>query len=199
MTGLLGALMVPLSLLLAPRPGAPPPELSAKKGSPAWKRRVQGRARLWRHSRPGQRPEPVINLINLHTGERLAVADHEIPSAALVNRFLRCRWTQRQTRMAPSLIRWVLEAAHHFGAREVHVVSGFRHPKFNRVLWKKGRQVARRSNHRLGKAVDFRLVGVDVERLFQYLKRRRLGGVGRYPQSQFVHLDTGRFRTWGGI
>lgn len=95
-------------------------------------------------------------------------------------------------------IRWVMQAARHFGVTEVHVVSGYRHPKFNEVLRKKGRQVARRSNHRLGKALDFRLVGVEVDTVFRYLKGRRLGGLGRYPHSKFIHLDTGRFRTWGG-
>ena len=115
-----------------------------------------------------------------------------------MNRFFRCRWTEKHTRMAPKLIRWILEAARFFGAREVHVVSGFRALKFNEMLRKKGRQVARRSNHRLGRAVDFKLVGVSVGKLYKYLLRRRLGGVGRYPKSKFIHLDTGRFRTWGG-
>jgi uncharacterized protein YcbK (DUF882 family) len=170
----------------------------AKRGSPAYKRAHPSRPRPAARRTPGQRAEQVINLLNLHTGELLPVAGRGVPSAALVNRFFRCRWTHRQTQMEPRLIRWVLAAARHFGAQEVHVVSGFRHLKFNEMLRKKGRQVARRSNHRLGRAVDFRLVGVDVSRLFDYLKKRRLGGVGRYPKSKFIHLDTGRVRTWGG-
>ncbi len=149
-------------------------------------------------ARVGQGAAPVINFLNLHTGERLPVVGGRLPPRRLTNRFLRCRWTGHQTAMAPQLMRWVLEAARHFGAKEVQVISAFRHPKFNEMLRKKGRQVARRSNHRLGRALDFRLVGVSVDRLVAYLKGRKLGGVGRYPTSGFVHLDTGRFRTWGG-
>lgn len=180
---------------------APPVEArpsAAKRGSPAHKRAHPSPLRRAARAAVGQRAAPVINLLNLHTGELLPVVGQGTPSAPLVNRFFRCRWTHRRTQMEPRLIRWVLEAARHLGAQEVHVVSGFRHEKFNEMLRKKGRQVARSSNHRLGRAVDFRLVGVDVSRLFGYLKQRRLGGVGRYPNSNFVHLDVGRFRTWGG-
>lgn len=182
--------------LAAPRRG---PTQPVKRGSVAWKKANPSRVVRAATPRVGRRASAVINLVNLHTGERLPVVGGSLPSRRLTNRFFRCRWTGHKTAMAPQLLRWVVEAALHFGAREVHVVSAFRHPKFNEMLRKKGRQVARRSNHRLGKAVDFRLVGVGVDRLVAYLKGRRLGGIGRYPQSKFVHLDTGRYRTWGGL
>jgi uncharacterized protein YcbK (DUF882 family) len=175
-----------------------PARLRAKRGSPAWKRAHPARVLRAAAPRVGRRAAPVINLVSLHTGERLPVVGAQVPPQRLVNRFFRCRWTGRRMAMAPQLMTWVVQAARHFGAREVHVISAFRHPKFNEVLRKTGRQVARRSNHRLGRAVDFRLLGVPVDRLVAYLKARRLGGIGRYPQSQFVHLDTGRYRTWGG-
>jgi uncharacterized protein YcbK (DUF882 family) len=185
----------------APRQPAARRALAAapvKKGSPAAKRKRRVRRLVRRRpaARAGQKPRPVINFINLHTGERLAVT--RMPSRRLINRFLRCRWTGRQTRMDPRPFRWVLQAARHFGATEVHVVSGYRHPKFNEVLRKKGRQVARRSKHRLGRALDFRLVGVTVQVVYRYLRARRLGGVGRYPESKFLHLDSGPVRSWGG-
>lgn len=170
-----------------------------KKGSVAWKKVHRVRVPPAPTPRVGQRAASVINLLNLHTGERLPVVGGRLPPRRLSNRFFRCRWTGRRTAMAPQLLRWVVQAALHFGAVEVHIVSAFRHPKFNEMLRKKGRQVARRSNHRLGKAVDFRLIGVGVDRLVRYLKKRKLGGIGRYPKSKFVHLDTGRYRTWGGI
>jgi uncharacterized protein YcbK (DUF882 family) len=102
--------------------------------------------------------------------------------------------------MDPRLLPWILEAARHFGSREVQLVSAFRHAKFNEVLRKKGHEVARRSLHRLGQAVDFRLVDADVsvEDLVAFLRAKRWGGVGRYPHSRFVHLDTGPVRSWGG-
>ena len=61
---------------------------------------------------------------------------------------------------------------------------------------KKGRQVARDSQHTHGNAVDFRVAGVPVHTLRQFVRQRRLGGVGYYPKSQFVHADTGPSRTW---
>ena len=178
-------------------PGRAPPR-SIKRGSPAWKKAHPSRVFPAAAPRVGRRAAPVINLVNLHTGERLPVVGGRLPTRRLTNRFFRCRWTGHRTAMAPQLLRWVVSAALHFGAREVHIVSAFRHSKFNEMLRKKGRQVSRRSNHRLGKAVDFRLVGVTVKRLVAYLKKRKLGGIGRYPHSNFVHLDTGRYRTWGG-
>jgi hypothetical protein len=181
--------------LAAPRRA---PRWPAKRGSAAWKKANPFRVARAAAPRVGRRAAPVINLVNLHTGERLPVVGGRLPPPRLVNRFFRCRWTGRRTAMAPQLLRWVVEAARHFGVLEVHVVSAFRHPKFNEMLRKKGRQVARHSNHRLGRAVDFRLVGVPVDRLVAYLKKRKLGGIGRYPHSRFVHLDTGRYRTWGG-
>ena len=171
---------------------------SVKRGDPAWKRAHPSRVVVGPRPRVGRARAPIVNLLNLHTGEILPVVGYRVPTAGLVNRFLRCRWTGRQIRMAPRLMVWILEAARHFKAREIQVVSGFRHLKFNEMLRKKGRQVARQSNHRLGRAVDFRLVGVGVDALHTYLKARRLGGIGRYPQSKFIHLDTGRFRMWGG-
>lgn len=170
-----------------------------KRGSVLWKRRHLERPIPGAPvPKIGQAAAHVVTLRNLHTGEVLSIPMGTSPSPVLVDRFLRCRWTHRVLVTDPRLIVWVLEAARHFGAQEIHVVSGFRHPKFNEVLRKKGREVAPRSQHRLGRAVDFRLVGVEVEPLFDYLRRRRIGGVGRYPQSQFVHLDSGPVRTWGG-
>lgn len=176
----------------APLRKAPP-----KKGSRRWKRAHPWRRRV-RAARPGERPAPVLTLIHLHTGEHLAVSQRERVVQRLIDRFLRCRWTGRQIRMDPRPFRWVVAGAFQLGAQEVQVISGYRHPKFNRVLWKKGRQVARWSKHRLGLALDFRLVGVPLDQAYAYFRKRRLGGLGRYPQSQFLHLDTGPARFWEG-
>ncbi|MDY0003906.1 MAG: DUF882 domain-containing protein [Polyangia bacterium] len=172
-----------------------------KKGSVTWKlRNPAGRSLAAALARVSQTPPAVITLRNLHTGELLAARGSETPARDLVNRLLRCRWTGRLTAMDPRLLPWILEAARHFGSREVQLVSAFRHAKFNEVLRKKGHEVARRSLHRLGQAVDFRLVDADVsvEDLVAFLRAKRWGGVGRYPHSRFVHLDTGPVRSWGG-
>ena len=69
-------------------------------------------------------------------------------------------------------------------------------PKYNLILRKKGRRVARKSEHTFGNAVDFRLPGVTTERLRTWARRQRLGGVGYYRDDGFVHMDTGSICYW---
>jgi hypothetical protein len=190
----MSSVLAPLVLLIAIGPSAG--DLAVKPGSPEWKRAHPGPRR--RPAPAGRQAAPAVSLVNLHTNEILPVLPGQRPSPARVNRFLRCRFTERETQMAPALMGWVLETAAHFRATEVQFVSAYRSPKLNEMLRKKGREVARESNHRLGRAVDFRLLGVDTSALVRFLRGRRWGGVGRYPDSGFVHLDNGPVRTWGG-
>jgi uncharacterized protein YcbK (DUF882 family) len=88
--------------------------------------------------------------------------------------------------------------AKHFETRELKIVSGFRHPKYNLLLRKKGREVAKTSQHTEAKAIDFFLPEVDVRKVYDYLLETHQGGVGFYPVSEFVHVDFGRKRTWKG-
>ena len=76
------------------------------------------------------------------------------------------------------------------------VISGYRSPATNAQLRKKSKAVAKRSLHMLGKAIDVRLTDVDSRTLRDAAIRLKIGGVGYYARSDFVHLDTGRFRTW---
>ena len=89
-------------------------------------------------------------------------------------------------------------AAQAFGAVRAELESGFRSDKLNEKLRKKGRHVARHSQHVLGNAVDFRLVGVDTQVLLRWVRARHRGGVGFYPHSGFVHVDAGPPRRWSG-
>ena len=66
------------------------------------------------------------------------------------------------------------------------------------MLRKKGRQVARDSEHPRGDAVDFRIPQVPTRTLLRFVRTLHMGGVGYYPESQFVHTDTGRVRYWRG-
>jgi uncharacterized protein YcbK (DUF882 family) len=56
--------------------------------------------------------------------------------------------------------------------------------------------VAQNSQHTVGKAIDVRLRGVELERFRDAAIELRRGGVGYYEESNFVHLDTGRVRRW---
>lgn len=56
--------------------------------------------------------------------------------------------------------------------------------------------MARRSLHMDGKAIDVRLPGIPLAGLRDAALTLQAGGVGYYPKEQFVHLDTGRVRSW---
>jgi uncharacterized protein YcbK (DUF882 family) len=155
-----------------------------------WHKRLQARL--------GKPAAPVVNIFNTWTHEYLVVGDAAEVSQERANRFFRCHFTGQPTRMDPRLLAALVAAARHFGVRSVNIVSGFRAPKYNLMLRKKGREVARDSQHTLGSAVDFRLPGVPVDKLHAWARQQRLGGVGFYAGSQFVHMDTGRIRYWNG-
>lgn len=145
--------------------------------------------------RAGDEATPVLYARHLHTLEVMPLAGQP---PALVRRFFRCRFTDEPADHPAELIAGVVAAAERFGARQIHIISGFRHPKFNLMLTKKGREAARDSQHTRSKAIDFSLPGVDAAALYKYALKRWKGGVGFYPVSQFVHLDTGKRRTWKG-
>ena len=46
-------------------------------------------------------------------------------------------------------------------------------------------------------AVDIKIPRYSVRSIARAAKAMELGGVGSYSRSNFVHLDTAEFRTWG--
>jgi uncharacterized protein YcbK (DUF882 family) len=76
------------------------------------------------------------------------------------------------------------------------VISGYRSPATNAMLAATTDGVSSKSLHMEGKAIDVRLVGVPLERLRNLALLKGAGGVGYYPDSDFVHLDVGRVRSW---
>jgi len=76
------------------------------------------------------------------------------------------------------------------------LISGFRSSATNAALHARSGQVATKSQHMLGKAVDIALDGVPLDRIRDAGLAMRRGGVGFYPKDGFVHLDTGRLRHW---
>jgi hypothetical protein len=146
----------------------------------------------------GVKPAKLVNLYNQWTHDWLACDPAELPGEPQVDQFLRDHFTNEATRMDKKLIGIVLSAAKQFKADAVTIVSGFRHPKFNLMLRKKGHQVARDSQHTHGNAVDFMIAHVPVGKLQAWAKAQKIGGVGIYPSSGFVHMDTGPIRYWSG-
>jgi uncharacterized protein YcbK (DUF882 family) len=147
---------------------------------------------------PGAKPRPLINLYNEHTHEWLAIDPLSPPSEAEIDGFLRDHYTNKATKMDPRLVAILVSAAQSFHSELVSVVSGFRHPKYNLILRKKGHQVARDSQHTHGNAIDFFIPNVTTVQLHAWAKAQHLGGVGLYLTSGFVHMDTGPIRFWSG-
>jgi uncharacterized protein YcbK (DUF882 family) len=94
---------------------------------------------------------------------------------------------------------YLVEVAHTVGAEpSFSVISGYRSPQTNAVLHEKSAGVALHSLHMEGRAIDVRLTGIDCANLAGRAEALQRGGVGYYRSSNFVHLDTGVFRTWKG-
>jgi hypothetical protein len=147
--------------------------------------------------RPGATLHPIATLYNVWTHEALPL----VPGQSVEDRFhpfLRDHFTNQATRMDVRLIDVLEQVARRFRADRIEVVSGYRSPKYNLMLRKKGHQVARTSQHMEGHAVDFRIRGVPTTVLLRYVRSLHRGGVGFYPHSQFVHSDTGPIRFWKG-
>ncbi len=78
------------------------------------------------------------------------------------------------------------------------VISGYRSAATNAMLRERSEEVAKKSFHIQGMAIDVRLPDVDLYRLHEAGLSLGRGGVGFYPDSNFVHLDVGPVRTWSG-
>ncbi len=80
--------------------------------------------------------------------------------------------------------------------KEVQIISGYRSPATNEMLRSQSGGVAKKSYHMQGKAIDFRLPGVELSQVRKAALSLNAGGVGYYPESNFVHIDTGPVRHW---
>lgn len=80
--------------------------------------------------------------------------------------------------------------------RPIHVISGYRTPATNAMLAARSEKVASNSFHMRGQAIDIRLPGLMTTGVRDVALRIAMGGVGYYPESDFVHLDTGPIRAW---
>lgn len=145
-----------------------------------------------------------ISLVSTHTGEQLSIeyfsgGSYRDQALAALNRLLRDHRSGDVSPIDPQLFD-VLHDAAVLADREpkFEVISGYRSPHTNAMLNARSNGVARRSLHMEGKAIDVRLAGYRTDRLRDLALSLQRGGVGFYAKSDFVHLDTGRVRTWAG-
>jgi uncharacterized protein YcbK (DUF882 family) len=143
-----------------------------------------------------------LSFRHTHTGESLTVVywqDGQYRANALVtiNHFLRDFRTGDKAEMDPELLDLLYTVYHQTGSNgQFEIISAYRSPKTNQMLRSRSNGVAKRSQHLLGKAIDVRLTDVPIETIRQVAYSLGVGGIGFYSKSNFVHLDTGRFRTW---
>lgn len=114
-----------------------------------------------------------------------------------VNSFLRDYQTGQVHKIDPKLLDILWAIQQKMGSKGVYkVVSAYRSPQTNRQLQRTHDGVAGHSLHMLGRAIDIRFSGAKTSQIKQCALAMRTGGVGYYAESDFVHLDSGEFRTW---
>jgi uncharacterized protein YcbK (DUF882 family) len=143
-----------------------------------------------------------LTFYHTHTGERLDITYHEggtyLPDAMEeINHLMRDFRTGEVYPIDPSLLDFLHAVRQRTHSRsEFQIISGYRSPATNSMLRSQGRGVAKHSMHMDGKAIDVRVSDVTSGALRQAALDLGRGGVGYYPSSNFVHLDTGRVRFW---
>jgi uncharacterized protein YcbK (DUF882 family) len=147
----------------------------------------------------------VLSFFNTHTSERLTTAYccggvYQPEALTRIDYILR---DFRRNEIKPIDPR-LLDLLHDLGgvlraSEPFHIISGYRSPATNQALRVRGGAqtgVAGSSLHMAGKAIDIRIPGVRLDRLRGAARSLGRGGVGYYPSSDFVHVDTGRVRYW---
>lgn len=143
-------------------------------------------------------------MINTHTGELLdahyfADGDYRQDELGRLDWLLRDYRTGAVLPMDTRLFDLLHELAQAAGREpRYEIISGYRSPATNAMLAATTDGVSSQSLHMEGRAIDVRLVGVPALALRDLALARQAGGVGYYPASDFVHLDTGRVRSWSG-
>ncbi|BEU02454.1 hypothetical protein OAG1_12540 [Agarivorans sp. OAG1] len=150
---------------------------------------------------PGER---FLSMTNLHTNESCEVCfwksgEFQDKEVGQLDQLLRDFRRNEATEMDKALYMQMALLQDRLGGK-VHfdIISGYRSPATNEMLRKNGGGVARKSFHMTGQAVDLRVKGQSLAKVHQHALDLKLGGVGYYPASGFIHLDTGRVRSWRG-
>lgn len=139
---------------------------------------------------------------NLHTGERLNAVYYEngryVPGVLAEAKHILRDWRNNQQHFIdPHLFDLLHDLRGKIASNQpFQILSGYRSPATNAMLHAHSEQVASRSQHLLGKALDINVEGVDLPRLHRAALSLRAGGVGYYPDNGFVHVDVGRLREW---
>jgi uncharacterized protein YcbK (DUF882 family) len=143
-----------------------------------------------------------LSFEHTHTGEKLKLTYFErgnyIKDALQeINYLLRDFRTNEIQPIDTALLDQLFDLKQTLGLNKpFHIISGYRSPFTNAQLRKNGHGVAEHSYHLQGRAIDIRIEGVSSKTISNAALAMAQGGVGYYPRNNFVHLDTGKYRTW---
>jgi len=143
-----------------------------------------------------------VSFRNSHTGETFSgvyrVGDKYLPDAFdQINIVMRDFRSNEIFPIDPRVIDIIYTVHQQTRSHEPYeILSGYRCPKTNARLRRGGEGVAKNSLHMTGQAVDLRLPGFNTRRIREIAVSLRAGGVGYYPKSDFVHMDSGDVRSW---
>ncbi|MGD9138659.1 MAG: YcbK family protein [Desulfobacterales bacterium] len=153
-------------------------------------------------SNPRQKGIKSLAFYNTHTDERIQVdfcrnGNYDTDALTQINHILRDHRSGEIKAIDVNLLKLLYAISIKTKSRKpFHVISGYRSPATNNSLRKNNKGVASRSMHMLGKAIDIRIPGFSTRQLRNVARKLKGGGVGYYPKSDFVHMDTGRVRYW---
>ena len=143
-----------------------------------------------------------LSFYHTHTGKDLSILyhdgeSHQTNALQEINQFLSDFRTGEIHPIDPRLLDALYLLQQKTGVENsFEIISAYRSPKTNAKLRNKSNGVAKRSLHMQGKAIDIRLRGHNTKTLRDLAIDMKLGGVGYYRRSDFIHLDTGRVRYW---
>jgi len=148
-----------------------------------------------------------VSFYHIHTKESITVTymvkGRYVPSAMKKINYLMRDWRRNEVvTIDPKTIDLIWELHADLGSHApIHIVCGYRSPKTNAFLKRVGRNVATKSQHMVGKAIDLYFPDVPTKKIRNSALVRKVGGVGYYRSSGgptgFVHLDSGNVRHWG--
>jgi len=148
-------------------------------------------------------PSSNLSLYNTHTGEKLTTTyrtpegDYDADALKSINWILRCHYTNEVANMDIRVLNFLNMVDNQLGGdNEIHIISGYRSLEYNDLLRRESGGVAKHSLHIEGKAIDIVIPSVNLSTVRKTALALRQGGVGYYPKTGFIHIDSGKLRTW---
>ena len=148
-------------------------------------------------------PKPkILRFQNLNTGEFLKTEffdgrHYNKSELARLNHLFRDYRCDKVKTIDPKLFDQIYMLQVMLGSNKpIQLISGYRSLETNNALRRSNSGVAKKSYHTRGQAMDFHIEGIQLSHIRKAALKMRAGGVGYYPKSNFIHIDTGPARTW---